>query len=322
MKKTILISALLLTTVSGISIANIISAEKAANISNETITELTTEVSAPNLEETQPIIMTANFTPVNYGTNDNNIEIYKLAGNFAEFISETSRAASNDGLSSAAKIDESVARSTTLTRASTIDGAKAYAVIAALRSSEFTGNIKSIANFGGKDALIAKLKSDPTSVRNIEGYLSARNFSSMALGSAYTSISKASAKINQAAYDLQLVKWSKIESPKEPRLNAVAQNWTKDVSFKPVSDYSFSYANGSNEPVNDKILVAAALVALGEGNEAINFLTPNSGKSCATRAYLNLRMCLAATRYPYEHTFCLAKHSYEEFNSCARSATK
>lgn len=277
---------------------------------------------APALPEEQPKLYASLNAPTGNLAASSSVELYELAGQFSALISESRRAAETSNLASARAIAQSVDRSPRLTRSSTIDGAKAYAVLAAMRSNEFRNNVNQMANEMGHDAFRAKLSADPASIRQVRGYSEARSLASGALADAYGVINESSAIIRQASYDLQLQQWSKVEQAKQPRLEAVAVSWNAPISHGSFQNASFAISARANEPVNDKIFVAAALSAINDNTGAINALGRDSGKFCANRAYLNLRQCLAATRYAYEHTFCLSRHAYSDFSDCAQSATR
>ncbi len=281
---------------------------------------------APDLPAEQPKLYASLNAPTESysgaSAKTSSTELYELAGQFSALISESRRAAQSSSLASAREIAQSVDRSPRLTRASTIDGAKAYAVLAALHSTEFRENVTRVASELGHDNFKSRLSADPNAIRQIRGYSEAKSFAAGALGDAYTIINDSSAVIRQASYDLQRQQWSKVEQAKQPRLEAIALSWNAPARRDGVQTANFATNARNNEPINDKILVAAALSAIGDDAAALNALGRDSGKFCANRAYLNLRQCLAATRYAYEHTFCLSRHGYSDFSECAQSATR
>lgn len=329
--KTILASIALFSTASaGIAIAAVDEnkADETPNIFVDR-SSFAAPTPAPNLPVNQELLLVASpraggqVAPQSARTQSVN-EIYSLAGQFSALVSETRRAALSANLGSAASIALSVDRSPRLTRASTIDGAKAYAALAAARTPEFANNVKRLAETMGRENFIAHINAEKQALRAIPGFASAKSTASAALGSAYETISVSSAIIGQAAYDLQRERWSMVEQAKQPRLDAVAASWNG-----PISQISYSNDNvaatepsARNEPINDKIMLAAALIAIDDTQGALNAIGRDSGKFCTNRAYLNLRQCLAATRYAYEHTFCLSRHAYSDFESCAKEATR
>ena len=277
---------------------------------------------APELPKEQPKLYASLSAPTQSIAASSSTEMYELAGQFSALISESRRAAESSSLASARAIAQSVDRSPRLTRSSTIDGAKAYAVLAALRSSEFRNGVNHAASEMGREAFKAKISADPNALRQIGGYSEARSFASGALGDAYSIINASSAVIRQASYDLQHQQWSLVEQAKQPRLEAVATSWNAPAGSSGIQTVSFSTNSRTQEPINDKIMLAAALSAIDDHQAAVSALGRDSGKFCANRAYLNLRQCLAATRYAYEHTFCLSRHGYSDFSECAQSATR
>lgn len=254
-------------------------------------------------------------------------KLNKLAIRFINFVDETQNAAKSESLSSASKIASFVDNSPSLTRSDTIDGAKALAIISASNSSEFARNLKNYAQIMGKDELVAKLKASPSIVRTIEGYDDAQSNAVYSLGNAFSIIDASHGIISQASYDLQKQKWSMVATDKQPRLHATQIAWTKEVkqnddATKLNEFLAPSKKHGKAQKVNDKLIAAAAILILTDEEEAIKTISLNSGKFCSTSAYLNLRMCISATKYPFEHSFCLAKHAYSDFEDCAKAALK
>lgn len=268
----------------------------------------------------------ANFT--NGLIKNNPSELNRLAARFIGFVNETQNAAKDESLSNAENIANFVDNSPVLTRADTIDGAKALAIISASQSKEFVENVKNIANFMGSEVLIQKLKENPQLVKTIKGYEDAQSRANFSLETAFSKIDKSSAIIAQAAYDLQKQKWSIIASDKQPRLEATQVSWNKTINlneadFSKISEFlNLETTNSNSTLINDKLIIAAVILTLSNEEAALSHINMNSGKFCANNAYLNLRMCISATKYPYEHTFCLAKHAYSEFEACAKAATK
>jgi hypothetical protein len=46
------------------------------------------------------------------------------------------------------------------------------------------------------------------------------------------------------------------------------------------------------------------------------------GRMCMNRVQLNVRQCLAASRHPFEHSFCLSQHSFGETHKCVSEVAK
>lgn len=75
-------------------------------------------------------------------------------------------------------------------------------------------------------------------------------------------------------------------------------------------------------PLDKRFLVAAAFFVQGDDVESARLISRASGRMCMTRAQLNARQCLAASRYPYEHLFYLARHSFQASAGCVRGTIK
>lgn len=260
--------------------------------------------------------------------NNKQSELNRLALRFVNFVDETQNAAKIESLSNAQNIANFVDNSPFYTRADTIDGAKALAIISAHKSQIFIENVKNISNFIGKDIFIQKLNENPELIKTIKGYEDAQMRANNVLEYSFAKIENAKSIIAQASYDLQKEKWSIIATDKQPRLEATQAAWNKEINlndseFSKLSEFlNLNQTEYKAAKINDKYIIAAAILEISNEENALKIINLNSGKFCANNAYLNLRMCISATKYPFEHTFCLAKHGYEEFENCAKSAIK
>lgn len=248
--------------------------------------------------------------------------ITQYAGFFIAFHNEVLRAGKPEGLSSASAIGYSIDRSSMYIRPEIVDGAKAFAVIAASKNPEFRAGIEGIISFTGKENLIARIKQTPDSLKNLPGYDAAINSARNATNSVFTDMSSSTAKIAQSAYDIQRLRWANTAIEKKPHLDAIAAASTATIVPENIDDNIFIGQNIGETQIKDKFVLAAALLIAGDENSALSLLDIGDNRSCTYRAYLNLRMCMAATRYPYEHSFCLARHSYSEMQSCTQTAVK
>jgi hypothetical protein len=243
-----------------------------------------------------------------------------LADRFLSFAIETERAATPAAYASAPLIVDSVDRSATLIGPDLIDGARAAAIIAAAASPEFQAGIDTIGRPMGRDAFIARIKAEPGFVLTIPGVDAARARAGGVTGSAFGRIEASAAVLHQASYDIQRQRWTQTPVDKQARLSAIAARWQQPW---PLQGLKVAEAPAAATPasVGDGLLSAAALLAVRDDAGAVATLNRGSGRSCAVRAYLNLRQCIAAGRFPYEQTFCLAVHSYREQNGCLKDAT-
>lgn len=266
-----------------------------------------------------PPVAPPSFIPTNAPMSEYVRSLYNSAGLLPQFAEEAKRAAEPISYASAAAIAASVDKSPLLARTETIDGAKAYAIIAAAQSQEFRDGIKQIGEPMTKAGFINALISNPAFVRTIPGYENAKSLASSAITNNTSMISRAAATLHQAAYDLQRQNWAKTIVPKEPRLAAMATSWETPIAITNFDPSNVSTNGAATQEINDRIMAAAALYIIRADQAMSDMMQLGSGRSCAYRAYLNTRMCMAATRFPFEHSFCISQHAQDEFKQCVSS---
>lgn len=245
----------------------------------------------------------------------------QMAGLFSNFINDSVRFSDKENISNAPSIAKSLEGSAKNIHIEAIDGAKALALLASFEVEEFVNGVIDVAKFEGKEVLVQKLIDDPTYVNSFAGYETAKNRASGYLGWALSRSKESSAKLTKFSYDSQKLGWAKVPGDTQARLNAIAISWDAPNSK---NQFKLSNMGSANVqiPIGDRILAASALVALGEQNSALEMLKIGGGKSCAKLAYLNLRQCVAATKFPFEQTFCMAKHSIDEYQGCIEKGLK
>lgn len=245
----------------------------------------------------------------------------ELASHYLAFHDEAIRAALPISLSSHVQIDVSVDKSAAFMNPDTIDGAKAFAVLAASRSPTFRASIEGAITFVGREAFIEKIKADPASLKTMAGYDNALALSRSTISAAFARVSLSAAKIKQASYDIQRVeRWANTPLDKQVRLNAIAVSSRQDFTPRPINDNVYVETPIGDQSIHEKYVYAAALMIAGSQRDAMATLNIGDSRSCTFRAYLNLRQCVAATRYAWEHTFCHSEHGIREMQSCASSA--
>ena len=245
----------------------------------------------------------------------------ELAAHYLAFHDEAIRAALPQSLASHVQIDVSVDKSAVFMNPDTIDGAKAFAVLAASRSATFRASIEGAITFVGREAFIEKIKADPASLKTMAGYDNAMALSKSTISAAFARVSLSAAKIKQASYDIQRVeRWANTPLDKQVRLNAILASSRLDFTPRPINENVYVEAPIGDLSINEKYVYAAALMIAGSQRDAIATLNIGDSRSCTFRAYLNIRQCIAATRYAWEHTFCLSDHGIKEMQSCATGA--
>jgi hypothetical protein len=242
-----------------------------------------------------------------------------MAGLFPAFAEEARRAALGESIANAAQIANSIDRAPLLARSETIDGAKAYALLAASMSAEFRAGITEIGTPLGRDTFIANLVSNPSFVKSIPGYTNAKDLAASGFSAHLQTISQSAVRLNQASYDLQRQTWTRTAVAKEPRLSALATSWNTPLSSANFDATNLVTSGNTGQAINDRVMAAAALYIIRADQEMTEMLQLGSGRSCAFRAYLNVRQCMSASKFPFEHTFCLSKHAQEEVKVCMTS---
>lgn len=282
-----------------------------------------TQMAALSVEH-KPALMATNTANISTPSNSGNQQdaIYNHAGYFAAFFAETRRASRAENLSSPETIAESLDHSSFYTRHEVIDGSKAFAAIVATRNQAFVDGITIKAQEVGSNNLVQILKYNPSWVRNIDGYDEAKAYAANSLETVFSKIDTSSQTILQSSYDIQKYKWSQLPQDKAPHLSEVDASLEKPLIYNEINGDMFNSSGNNKIIINDKIMAAAVMMRLKDNTSAIEILSLGSGKPCAKRAFLNVKMCLAASKYPYEHTYCLAKHAYSETNACAIEALK
>ena len=293
------------------------------NQTSDIFSPTTTQMAAlTNVQKPMNIIANSvNSSPI----EQNNVTqdaIYSLAGNFAAFFAETSRAARSENLSSPETIATSIDHSSYYTRPEIIDGSKAFAAIVATRNQNFVFGISKMAQEVGANNLVQILKYNPSCVRNIDGYAEAKSYAANSLETVFNKIDTSSQTILQSSYDIQKYKWSQLPQDKERHLLEVDASLEKPLVYSDINGDMFNNSGSDKIIINDRIMASAVMMQLKDNSSALETLSLGSGKPCAKRAFLNVKMCLAASRYPYEHTYCLAKHAYSETNACSIEALK
>ncbi len=246
--------------------------------------------------------------------------IYKMANQFVNFTSEAIKA--SDELNDAKSIDENLDKSSIYLKSETIDGAKAFAMLAALKSEDFKIGLDAEANKIGANELIILLTQNPDKIIEIPGFESAKQYAGAAFGNLEAKTILSAEKITKASYDIQKLNWSKNIIDKKVHMDALDNNYNASTDFAAIDADTIITEGAKITPINNNIIAAAALFQLDNYDGAYTLLKPNSGNFCVKRAFLNIKQCIAATRYPFEHAFCLSKHSYTEPLNCASAAVK
>jgi hypothetical protein len=248
-------------------------------------------------------------------------EMVDAAARYAALLREADRMTFPNALAS-----ESIASSLTttarLTSKEITEGAGAYAVLTVASDPAFRSGVQTAVGFLGKDVALARLKENPASfLAMISGSQEATKIASGALSSSEAKLKAAQTKLGEAAYSLQKERWANMEVDTQATLAAHRAAAREPSGLTPFSASDLP-ANVSDDPVNSRYVLAATYRLLGDDASATAMLDKPLGRMCMNRVQLNVRQCVAASRFPYEHAFCLAQHSFGETLSCVQDAVK
>ncbi len=202
------------------------------------------------------------------------------------------------------------------------EGAASYAVLSASAHAPFASSLQTAVNLLGRDAVLERLKSDPEAFLGLVASSNeAATIASGVMADSLAKMDKASQILGDAAYSVQKEAWAQREMDPQLILAAHRTASTSPVELSPLgaSDMRNTRAEA---PLDKRFLVAAAYHVLGDDVTSTKLIARTGGKMCMNRVQLNVRQCLAASRYPYEHLFCLARHSFQESSGCVRDAIK
>ncbi len=202
------------------------------------------------------------------------------------------------------------------------EGAASYAVLSASAHAPFASSLQTAVNLLGRDTVLERLKSDPeTFLGLIAASNEAATIASGVMADSLAKMDKATQVLGDAAYSVQKEAWAQREMDPQLVLAAhrTASNTAADISPLSASDMRNTRAE---VPLDKRFLVAAAYHILGDDVTSTKMIARPNGKMCMNRVQLNVRQCLAASRYPYEHLFCLGRHSFQESSSCVRDTIK
>ncbi len=234
-------------------------------------------------------------------------------------------------------------------------GIIAYGAAWAATQDEFVSEVRNLEARMGRDALIAKLRSEIAFARSLPGGEQAAQIAARALLADATKIQEEGDAFKQAAYDWQKYAWAKVSTADSKARNAALRTLVAPV---PAADAAITLSalpepiltpqtthlralsiqrhvrltNQSTrdnvtwaEPIRawspiDRMVSLAALSAIGgpadrkEDTEAL--MRDPRLVSCVNSSRLNMQMCNAATKQPYERSFCLAEHPLGEIAKC------
>ena len=209
-----------------------------------------------------------------------------------------------------------------LSSAGISEGAASYAVLSAAAHAPFASSLQTAVNLLGRDAVMERLKTDPEAFLGlVASSQEAATIASGVMADSLVKMDKASTLLGEAAYSVQKEAWAQREVDAQLVLTAHRAASTSAVELSPLGASDMRNTR-AEVPLDKRFLIAAAYHVLGDDVASTKLISRTSGKMCMNRVQLNVRQCLAASRYPYEHLFCLSRHSFQESSGCVRDAIK
>lgn len=248
-------------------------------------------------------------------------DLNETAARYVALVREADRMANLPSLSS-----EAIAQALRVTSQTSgkgiSEGAGAYATQVAASNGEFASGLRTTVNLLGRDVVLERLKSNPDAfLAMIAGSRQASRSASGALAASEAKLAHASEVLGEAAYSVQTQNWSQRIVDTQATLAAHRQAANLPMGQVEAADFG-APAPMSDAPINGRYLLAASYQILGEDGAATEILDKPLGRMCMNRVQLNVRQCLAASQYPYEHLFCLSKHSFGETLGCVKDTVK
>jgi hypothetical protein len=248
-------------------------------------------------------------------------DMREAAQRYVALVHEADRISGLPNLSSH-EIAQSLSTTAQVSNKGISEGVGAYATHVAASNAEFASGLRTVANIMGRDAVLARLKSDPDQfLAMISGSGQAAREASGALVASQAKLAHAQEILGEAAYSVQTQSWSQSIVDAQESLAAHRHAATQPLPENDGQSASFS-TSASTTPINGRYLLAASYQILGDDVAATQILDKPLGRMCMNRVQLNVRQCLAASQHPYEHLFCLSQHSFGETLGCVKDVVK
>lgn len=274
------------------------------------------EVVPPPVTETPPAPPTVAGEPPKP-----KFDLVDAAARYVALVKEADRMTFPNALAS-----ESIASSLMITaRLSSkeiTEGIGAYATLAVANDPAFKSGVQTAVAFIGADAALVRLKENPASfLAIIPSSGEATKIASGAISGSMSKLAGAQTVLGEAAYSLQKERWANQEVSTPATLAAHRAAAAEPSGLPPFSPSDLP-VTPAVEPVNSRYVLAATYRLLGDDVTAAALLDKPLGRMCMNRVQLNVRQCIAASRFPFEHAFCLSQHSFGEALTCVKDAVK
>jgi hypothetical protein len=248
-------------------------------------------------------------------------DMVDAAARYVAFVKEADRMTRPNALASES-IASALTNTARISSREITEGAGAYATLSVAEDPAFRAGVQTAVGLLGKDAALARLKENPaTFLTMISGSTQAEKIASGALSGSTAKLEAAQSALSDAAYALQKERWATQEVDTQATLAAHRAAAAEPSGLTPfvVTDLP---AAPSDAPVNSRYVLAATYHLLGDTASATALLDKPLGRMCMNRVQLNVRQCVAASRFPFEHAFCLSQHSFGEAHGCVKDSVK
>jgi hypothetical protein len=243
------------------------------------------------------------------------------AARYVALVKEANRMTFPNALASES-IASSLVTTTRLSAKGVTEGAGAYAALTVANDPAFAASVRTAVGYLGREGALAKLKEDPaTFLQMISNSGEAHKLASGAIANSTARLSAAQVALSEAAYSLQKERWANTRVDPQPTLSQLRVAATEPSGLPPFSQSDLP-ATPSEESVNSRYVLAATYRLLGDDVTATELLDKPLGRMCMNRVQLNVRQCVAASGFPFEHAFCLSQHSFGEALNCVKDVVK
>jgi hypothetical protein len=248
-------------------------------------------------------------------------DMVDAAARYVALVKEANRMTFPNALASES-IASSLVITSRLSSKEITEGLGAYATLTIANDPAFNASVQTAVGFLGRAGALARLKEDPNAfIGMISGSSEANKLASGAISGSLAKLKSAQTVLGEAAYALQRERWAMeiIDTPATLAAHRAAAIAPSGLTPFVSSDLP---ATPSDEPVNNRYVIAATFRLLGDDASATALLDKPLGRMCMNRVQLNVRQCLAASRHPFEHSFCLSQHSFGETHKCVSEVAK
>jgi hypothetical protein len=278
---------------------------------------------APKEEVTSPRAMAvqAAATEASPAIEAAKFDLVDAAARYVALVKEAERMSLPNALASES-IASSLVTTSRLSYKDITEGAGAYAALSVADDPAFSASLKTATTILGADIVRKKLDEDPAAlIALLAGSPRAKRIASGALTASIAKIDRAQTILGEAAYSVQKERWAMTAVDTGATLAAHRLAATQPSGLTPFTSSDMPAIEGDTS-VHDRFVIAATYRLLGDDVAATKILDKPLGRMCMNRVQLNIRQCLAASQYPYEHLFCLSRHSFGESLSCVKDAVK